>query len=64
MRESRLQWYGHVMRKKNEEGVKKCMNMTVHYAEKYMGPRHRYISSLQEMRRARFKSWETYSRAN
>ena len=29
MRESRLRWYGHVMRKKDEEGVKKCMNMTV-----------------------------------
>ena len=29
VRESRLRWYGHVMRKKDEEGVKKCMNMTV-----------------------------------
>merc|ERR1711867_209128 len=28
VRESRLRWYGHVMRKKDEEGGKKCMNMT------------------------------------
>ena len=28
MRQSRLGWYGHVM-KKDKEGVKQCMNMTV-----------------------------------
>ena len=29
MRESRLRWYGHIMRKDEEEGVKKGMNMTM-----------------------------------
>ena len=29
MRESRLRWYAHVMRKKDGQGVKNCMNMTV-----------------------------------
>ena len=47
VRESRLRWYGHVMRKKDEEGVKKCMNMTVE-GTSLKGRRTTWLKTVQK----------------
>ena len=46
IRESRLRWFGHVMRKKEDDGVKKCMNMTVE-GTKIKGRRTTWLKTVQ-----------------
>ena len=46
MRQSRLRWYGHVVRKKEGEGVKNCMNMTVE-GTSIKGRRTTWLSTVQ-----------------
>ena len=46
MRQSRLRWYGHVVRKKEGEGVKNYMNMTVE-GTSIKGRRTTWLSTVQ-----------------
>ena len=47
IRSGRLRWYGHVMRKRDEDWVKKCMEFRVEGSRPVGRPRRRWLESVE-----------------
>ena len=63
IRKSRFLWFGHIMRKKDEEGVKKCMDMTVE-ATSFKARRATWLTTVKNDVRVKELKEEDYGNRN